>query len=144
MARTTDKPSPADIITNAIIDKLESGVRPWVKPRLRTVDGLWRKPVLGRLGATPRPGSITEFIRERGLLPPAEIDHIIATAPTAAPSGGTGGRAPWGGGRGALTRPRSPAASSMPARLRRPARSSSRRSRNTRLTASAGLPLVGG
>jgi hypothetical protein len=52
------------------------------KPRLRNVDGLWRKPVLGRRGATPRPGSITEFIRERGLLPPAEIDHIIETAPT--------------------------------------------------------------
>ncbi len=53
------------------------------KPRLRAVDGLWRKPVLGRRGATPRPGSITEFIRERGLLPPAEVDHIIETAPTA-------------------------------------------------------------
>lgn len=52
------------------------------KPRLRNVDGLWRKPVLGCRGATAKPGSITEFIRERGLLPPAEIDRIIATAPT--------------------------------------------------------------
>lgn len=52
------------------------------KPRLRNVDGLWRRPVLGRRGAVPRPGSITEFIRERGLLPPTEIDRIIATAPT--------------------------------------------------------------
>ena len=52
------------------------------KPRLRNGDGLWRRPVLGRRGATPRPGSITEFIRERGLLPAAEVDHIIATAPT--------------------------------------------------------------
>ncbi|MBX8846853.1 hypothetical protein HCH44_18305 [Sphingomonas melonis] len=52
------------------------------KPRLRNVDGLWRRPVLGRRGATPRPGSITEFIRERGLLPPEEIDRIIARAPT--------------------------------------------------------------
>ena len=31
----------------------------------------------------PRPGSITEFIRDRGLLPPDEIDRIIATAPLA-------------------------------------------------------------
>ncbi|WP_380784509.1 hypothetical protein [Sphingomonas sp. R86520] len=53
------------------------------KPRLRNVEGLWRKPVLGRRGATPRPGSITEFIRERGLLSPAEVDRIIATAPLA-------------------------------------------------------------
>ena len=52
------------------------------KPRLRNVDGLWRRPVLGRRGATPRPGSITEFIRERGLLPPDEIDRIVRTAPT--------------------------------------------------------------
>lgn len=40
MARTTDKPSPADTITNAIIDKLESGVRPWFKP--------WRPGLGGR------------------------------------------------------------------------------------------------
>lgn len=53
------------------------------KPRLRNVEGLWRKPVLGRRGATPRPGSITEFIRERGLLSPAEVDRIIEDAPTA-------------------------------------------------------------
>lgn len=40
MAKTPDKPSPADIITNAIIEKLESGVRPWVKP--------WRPGLGGR------------------------------------------------------------------------------------------------
>ena len=61
------------------------------KPRLRNVDGLWRRPVLGRRGATPRPGSITEFIRERGLLPPAEVDRIIEDADRAARfPGGTG------------------------------------------------------
>ena len=48
MAKTTDKPSPADTITNAIIDKLESGVRPWVKP--------WRPGLGGRpLRATGDP-----------------------------------------------------------------------------------------
>lgn len=40
MTKTTDKPSPADIITNTIIDKLEAGVRPWVKP--------WRPGLGGR------------------------------------------------------------------------------------------------
>jgi antirestriction protein ArdC len=45
---STDKPSPADIITNAIIAKLESGVRPWVKP--------WRPGLGGRpLRATGDP-----------------------------------------------------------------------------------------
>ncbi|WP_409529949.1 hypothetical protein [Sphingobium yanoikuyae] len=53
------------------------------RPRLRNVQGLWRKPVLGCRGAIPRPGSITEFIRERGLLPPSEIDQIMDIAPDA-------------------------------------------------------------
>ena len=38
-------------------------------PFNREIDGLWRKPVKGLRGATPRPGSMTEFIRavrERG------------------------------------------------------------------------------
>ena len=48
MATTTNKPSPADIITNTIIDKLEAGVRPWVKP--------WRPGLGGRpLRATGDP-----------------------------------------------------------------------------------------
>lgn len=48
MATTTDKPSPADIITNTIIEKLEAGVRPWVKP--------WRPGLDGRpLRATGEP-----------------------------------------------------------------------------------------
>lgn len=48
MAKTTDKPSAADIITNTIIDKLEAGVRPWVKP--------WRPGLGGRpLRATGEP-----------------------------------------------------------------------------------------
>lgn len=53
------------------------------KPRLRNVDGLWRKPVLGRRGAIPRPGDITAFIRDKGLLPTDEVDEIVACAPTA-------------------------------------------------------------
>lgn len=44
-------------------------------PRLRTVEGLWRK------STRKRPGSMTAFIRAEGLLAAAEIDQIIANAP---------------------------------------------------------------
>lgn len=40
MAKPSDTPSPADTITQAIIEKLEMGVRPWVKP--------WRPGLGGR------------------------------------------------------------------------------------------------
>lgn len=44
-------------------------------PRLQTVEGLWRK------STRDRPGSMTRFIRDRGLLSASEIDAIIAGAP---------------------------------------------------------------
>jgi len=50
-------------------------------PRLRTVDGLWRKPIKGRGAGEARPGSMTEFIRAERLLEPADIDRIIDEAP---------------------------------------------------------------
>jgi hypothetical protein len=50
-------------------------------PRLRNVDGLWRKPVKGARGAAPRPGAMTDFIRQERLLDPDEIDAIITAAP---------------------------------------------------------------
>jgi hypothetical protein len=53
------------------------------KPRLRNVEGLWRKSVKGRNGAERRPGAMTDFIRGEQLLPPDEIDAIIAMAPAA-------------------------------------------------------------
>lgn len=53
------------------------------EPRLRNCDGLWRKPVQGCRGATPRPGSMTQYIREQNLLPSEEIDEIRACAPAA-------------------------------------------------------------
>ena len=51
------------------------------KPRLRNVEGLWRGPIKGRGRTEPRPGSMTEFIRQEKLLPAGEVDSIIATAP---------------------------------------------------------------
>jgi hypothetical protein len=51
------------------------------KPRLTAVDGLWRKPILGMRGATPRPGSMTEYIVDKGLLPEEEVRMIVEMAP---------------------------------------------------------------
>lgn len=51
------------------------------RPRLRTVEGLWRKSVKGCRGAVARPGSMTAYIRSEGLLPTPEIDAIAALAP---------------------------------------------------------------
>lgn len=51
------------------------------KPRLRDIEGLWRKPIKGLRGATARPGSMTQYIREQELLPAEEIDRIAALAP---------------------------------------------------------------
>lgn len=53
------------------------------RPRLRNIDGLWRKPVKGIRGGRARPGSMTEYIRDAGLLPGEEIKEIIETAPMA-------------------------------------------------------------
>ena len=50
------------------------------KPRLRNVEGLWRKAVKGMRGATPRPGDMTTFIRDEGLLPAEEIEWIQTAA----------------------------------------------------------------
>jgi len=44
-------------------------------PRLRTVEGLWRR------STRTRPGRMTDFIRAEQLLPPADIDAIIRDAP---------------------------------------------------------------
>lgn len=44
-------------------------------PRLRNVEGLWRR------STRTRPGSMATFIRSEGLLDAAEIDAIVAEAP---------------------------------------------------------------
>lgn len=46
------------------------------EPRLRTVEGLWRR------STKTKPGKITDFIRGERLLPEAEIDAIRRDAPT--------------------------------------------------------------
>lgn len=46
-------------------------------------EGLWRRAVKGCRGAIPKPGSMTQYIREKGLLPAHEVDRLIAATPTA-------------------------------------------------------------
>ena len=51
------------------------------KPRLDVVEGLWRKAIKGRNGATPRPGSMTELIEAEELLPASEVAKLRELAP---------------------------------------------------------------
>lgn len=51
-------------------------------PRLTKVKGLWRKAVKGlRDPSKKKPASMTEFIRDEGLLPAEEIEKLIQSAP---------------------------------------------------------------
>ncbi len=52
------------------------------KPRLRNCEGLWRSSTKGLRGREARPGSMTRFIRDQRLLDPAEVDRIVAEAPS--------------------------------------------------------------
>lgn len=46
-------------------------------------EGIWRRAVKGvRPGSTAKPGSMTEYIREKGFLSADEIDRLIAATPT--------------------------------------------------------------
>jgi hypothetical protein len=51
------------------------------KPRLNTSEGLWRSTVKGCRGATPRPGSMTTFILEQGLLKESVIKRLQEDTP---------------------------------------------------------------
>lgn len=78
---TAQKPNeldnhPKDILRRIVLIEARAA------PRLRNVDGLWRKPVKGMRGATPRPGSMTEYIRAKNLLPSEEVDFIISQVPS--------------------------------------------------------------
>lgn len=46
--------------------------------------GLWRKAVKGMRGATKKPGSMTEYILEKGFLSKEEVQRLIAATPTSA------------------------------------------------------------
>ncbi len=52
-------------------------------PRLEKIQGLWRNGVKGTRGGKKKPGRMTDYIREHGLLPAAEVDRLVAEAPTA-------------------------------------------------------------
>lgn len=45
-------------------------------PRLRKIQGLWRNGVKGTRGGEKKPGRMTDYIRENGLLSASEIDRI--------------------------------------------------------------------
>lgn len=67
--------------TQRHLDYAES--KGWPKgPGVPMTAGLWRKAVKGMRGATPRPGSMTEYIRQKQLMPECEIDALIERTPT--------------------------------------------------------------
>lgn len=45
------------------------------------IEGLWRRAVKGMRGATPKPGSMTQYIRENEMLAHDEIERIITATP---------------------------------------------------------------
>lgn len=51
------------------------------KPRLTSIEGLWGVGIKGTRGGDKRPGSMTQFIRDEGLLPAEVIDKLIADTP---------------------------------------------------------------
>jgi hypothetical protein len=51
------------------------------EPRLTAIEGLWRNGVKGTRGGKKKPGKMTDYIREHGLLPAAEVDALVARAP---------------------------------------------------------------
>ncbi|WP_297083558.1 hypothetical protein [uncultured Demequina sp.] len=58
--------------------------RPYPKPHHvgQGCKGLWNQGVKGTRGATPKPGSMSEYIRQRGLLPASEVDRIFLQFPS--------------------------------------------------------------
>lgn len=50
-------------------------------PYLTDIEGLWRTSTKGTRGGIRRPGSMTRYMREQGLLDAVEIEHLIALAP---------------------------------------------------------------
>lgn len=52
------------------------------KPRLTDIEGLWRKGVKGTRNGKPKPGTMTEFIINEGLLPLSEVQGLQELAPS--------------------------------------------------------------
>ncbi len=51
------------------------------KPRLKKIQGLWGNGCKGTRGAVARPGTMTEYIRQRDLLDPVEIVRLCSEVP---------------------------------------------------------------
>src|SRR5262245_47898446 len=51
------------------------------EPRLRSIQGLWGTGCKGTRGGEKKPGRMTDFIREDGLLPWEEVEHIRERVP---------------------------------------------------------------
>jgi hypothetical protein len=96
------RPDEIDSLEPALLRRIVA-IEARAKPRLRNVDGLWRSPVKGMRGAVPRPGNMTTYIRDKGLLTAHEIAEIQSAMPTiqsrpaadGGPEGSDDERAAW-------------------------------------------------
>lgn len=79
---TASKPAEIDLLTPTEL-RLIVLMEARAAPRLRNVEGLWRKSTKGMRGAIAKPGSMTEYIRQKNLLPAEQIDRIVNECPTA-------------------------------------------------------------
>lgn len=78
------KRSPAAVLKDLrkMAAKPEGDYTRWEWNGEPLTDGLWRKPIKGIRNNTPRPGSMTEYIQQKGLLPADEINRIQSLTPT--------------------------------------------------------------
>lgn len=74
------KPWEVDALEKPLLRRIvlvEANARPF----LRMIEGLWGNGTKGTRGAIPKPATMTEYIRERGLLSAEEVDRLIGLAP---------------------------------------------------------------
>lgn len=68
------KPAEVDELQPDLLQRIVK-MEARAKPRLTTTEGLWRKTTKAK------PGMITEYIRQKGLLKSEDIDRLIAAVP---------------------------------------------------------------
>lgn len=73
------KPSEIDELSPDLLRRIVR-LEARAKPRLTDIEGLWRNGCKGTRGGVKKPGRISDYIRERGLLSENEVDAIEQNA----------------------------------------------------------------
>ena len=75
------KKGATEQLTDKEIEKSRKKLKKMGERGTPIIEGLWRRPVKGLRGATPKPGSMTEYIIEKKLLDPDLVERIKANTP---------------------------------------------------------------